>query len=60
MNGNRPSFIKAANPTLAEKIYNHFIDRLKSNDIKIETGEFGKYMIIEPVLDGPVTILLEE
>lgn len=57
--GNRPSFIKAAKPLLAEKIYNHFVDQLREQGIKVETGKFGEYMEIEAVLDGPVTILLE-
>lgn len=55
--GNRPSFIKAAEPALAEKIYNHFIDKLKSLGVKVATGKFGAYMRINIKLDGPVTIL---
>jgi len=57
--GNRPSFIKAAEPGLAEKIYNHFVEKLKELDVKVETGKFGEYMEIEAELDGPVTLLLE-
>lgn len=58
--GNRPSFIRAAKPELAEKIYEYFVDKLKEMGIKIETGEFGAYMKIEAELDGPVTIILEK
>jgi D-tyrosyl-tRNA(Tyr) deacylase len=57
--GNRPSFIKAANPKLAEKLYDKFVDLLLEKDIKMETGVFGAYMKITTVLDGPVTIILE-
>ena len=57
--GNRPSFIKAAEPLLAERIYNHFVEKLKELDVKAETGKFGEFMEIEAKLDGPVTILLE-
>ena len=57
--GNRPSFIKAAEPKLAQKIYEHFVHKLKDLGVKIETGSFGDYMQIETELDGPVTILLE-
>jgi len=57
--GNRPSFIRAGDPKEAEKIYNRFIEKLKSCSIKVETGIFGEYMIIDAKLDGPVTILLE-
>ncbi len=57
--GNRPSFIKAAKPQVAEKIYEYFVEKLRQLEIKVETGEFGAYMKIETELDGPVTILLE-
>lgn len=55
--GNRPSFIDAADPEDAKKIYEHFVERLKESGVKIETGSFGDYMEIESTLDGPVTIL---
>jgi D-tyrosyl-tRNA(Tyr) deacylase len=57
--GNRPSFIKAAKPNLAEKIYERFIDELKDQGVKVETGQFGEYMEIDTVLDGPVTIIMD-
>lgn len=57
--GNRPSFIKAAEPLVAEKLYNTFIDRIINSGIKVQTGEFGKYMTIDCKLDGPVTIIME-
>ncbi|OGM11896.1 D-tyrosyl-tRNA(Tyr) deacylase [Candidatus Woesebacteria bacterium RBG_16_34_12] len=57
--GNRPSFIKAAEPNKAEKLYNHFLEKLKSLGIKIETGNFGAYMEINCELDGPVTIMVD-
>ena len=56
---NRPSFIDAAPPEGAKKIYEHFVNEVKENGIKVATGSFGDYMKIETVLDGPVTILLE-
>lgn len=57
--GNRPSFIKAADPKLAKKLYKHFIKFLREKDVKVETGEFGAYMMIECTLDGPVTIIID-
>ncbi len=57
--GNRPSFIKAAKPEKAKKIYDFFIEYLKKSGVKVETGRFGEYMLIKTTLDGPVTIILE-
>lgn len=57
--GNRPSFIKAAQPTLAQQVYERFVEQLKAKDIKVATGSFGEYMEIENTADGPVTIILE-
>ena len=56
--GNRPSFIEAAEPKLAEEIYEHFIAKLRQLGVKVQTGKFGEYMEIITELDGPVTIIL--
>lgn len=57
--GNRPSFINAARPEVAEPIYNYFVEKVRSLGVKVQTGKFGAEMKIESTLDGPVTILLE-
>lgn len=57
--GNRPSFIKAANPDLARDLYKYFVTKLIEMGVHVETGKFGTYMNIDAELDGPVTILLE-
>lgn len=57
--GNRPSFIEAEDPIKAIKLYEYFIEKLKSKNIHVETGSFGEYMEINTIFDGPVTIILE-
>lgn len=58
--GRRPSFVHAANPELANKLYQYYVDRLKQLGVKnVQTGEFGAYMEVEIVNDGPVTIMLD-
>lgn len=58
--GRRPSFITAAKPDLAKRLYEYFVDRLKTLGVKnVQTGEFGAYMSVEIANDGPVTIMLD-
>lgn len=57
--GNRPSFVKAALPEKAENIFDEFVGSLKELGLRVQTGEFGAYMEINTVCDGPVTILFE-
>ena len=58
--GNRPSYIKAAPPEKAIKIYEKFIDHLKTETNKeIRTGEFGADMQVELTNDGPLTIWID-
>ncbi len=59
--GNRPNFMEAANPALAEDLYNKFVQRMKLNlgDNKIKTGIFAAMMKVKIFNDGPVTILVE-
>ena len=58
--GNRPSYIRAANPDIAIPLYNKFVVRLSQLMGKeICTGEFGAMMQVELVNDGPVTIIID-
>ncbi|MBP3622322.1 MAG: D-tyrosyl-tRNA(Tyr) deacylase [Lachnospiraceae bacterium] len=55
--GNRPSFIGAGSPALAEELYEYFKARVKSIYGKVECGEFGADMKVSLVNDGPFTVL---
>lgn len=58
--GNRPSYIRAAQPNIAIPVYNSFIHRLSVMLGKeVATGEFGAMMQVELVNDGPVTIIID-
>jgi len=58
--GNRPSYIRAAQPEKALNLYNTFINILeKSTNKPIQTGVFGSMMQVELVNDGPVTIIID-
>ena len=57
--GMRPSFINAAEPKLAIKWYNLFIDKLSETNLNIKTGKFGAMMDIDLVNQGPATFILD-
>jgi len=57
--GRRPSYTNAATPKLAKKLYKSFIEKLKREDIKVQSGIFGAYMDVNLINDGPVTIMIE-
>ena len=57
--GNRPSFIKAARPSIAIPLYEKFVEELRNQSIEVETGEFGADMKVELTNDGPVTIIMD-
>jgi len=58
--GNRPSYIKAAKPEIAIPLYKNFLQTLeKELHKKVQTGEFGKDMMVEILNDGPITIIID-
>jgi D-tyrosyl-tRNA(Tyr) deacylase len=57
--GRRPSFIDAAEPTDADRLYQEFTARLRASGLDIATGVFRAVMKVELVNDGPVTLLLD-
>jgi len=58
--GNRPGFTTAANPALAEELYEYFKKYANGKFNKVEHGVFGADMKVELVNDGPFTVILEE
>jgi D-tyrosyl-tRNA(Tyr) deacylase len=57
--GRRPSFVAAARPELAEKLYQVFVDTVARQGIPVATGRFRQQMEVELVNAGPVTLVLE-
>jgi D-tyrosyl-tRNA(Tyr) deacylase len=57
--GRRPSWIEAAQPEAAEKLYEFFVAQARGAGLRVETGSFRRMMEVELVNDGPVTILLD-
>ncbi len=58
--GNRPSFIEAGEPHMAEALYEYMIDEAKKSVPVVEHGEFGADMKVSILNDGPFTIILDE
>jgi D-tyrosyl-tRNA(Tyr) deacylase len=57
--GRRPSYLQAASPEVANRLYEEFVRCLRASGISVETGVFQAHMEVELVNDGPVTILLD-
>jgi D-tyrosyl-tRNA(Tyr) deacylase len=56
--GHRPSFIRAAPPELANRLYEAFVSALRELGHHVEAGRFGAHMAVDLVNDGPVTLVL--
>lgn len=57
--GNRPSFIEAGNPELANFLYEYIIEECKKEIPMVQTGIFGADMKLSLINDGPFTIVLD-
>jgi len=57
--GRRPSFDDAAEPGLAQQLYEKLIELIAAQEVVVEKGIFGEHMHISSVNDGPVTFLLD-
>lgn len=57
--GNRPSFIKAGDPRMAEELYEYILEKSKEYVPDVQRGEFGAHMKIDLENDGPFTVILD-
>jgi D-tyrosyl-tRNA(Tyr) deacylase len=57
--GRRPSYTEAAAPEEADRLYGHFVARLRLSGLEVSTGVFRAMMNVSLVNQGPVTILLD-
>lgn len=59
-NGNRPSFIEAAKPDMANELYEYFCKKCEETGTEVQKGIFGADMKVSLINDGPVTIIMEK
>ena len=57
--GRRPEFLAAARPEKAIPLYEKFVQLCRDKGFHTETGEFGAYMQVESLNDGPVTLVVD-
>lgn len=57
--GNRPSFIEAGKPDMANEMYEYIIEKCRESVDEVQTGEFGADMKVQLLNDGPFTIWLD-
>lgn len=57
--GRRPSFVAAAEPHLAEQLYEAFVARTRELGSDVATGRFRQHMLVSLANDGPVTIWID-
>ena len=57
--GNRPSFIEAGDPVMAEEMYEYIIGKCRETVPTVERGQFGADMKVSLTNDGPFTIILD-
>lgn len=57
--GTRPSFSRAADPQTAKRLFECFVNGLRQEGVKVQTGRFQAMMEVDLVNDGPVTLVLK-
>ena len=58
--GNRPAFVDAAKPDMANELYEYFCKKCEDQGLEIQKGIFGAHMRVNLLNDGPVTIMIEK
>jgi D-tyrosyl-tRNA(Tyr) deacylase len=57
--GRRPSYLEAAPPAVASRLYERYLVRLRPSGLRVQTGVFRALMDVSLVNQGPVTLLLD-
>jgi D-tyrosyl-tRNA(Tyr) deacylase len=57
--GRRPEFLAAARPEVAIPLYEKFVALCRDKGFHVETGEFGAYMEVDSLNDGPLTLVVD-
>jgi D-tyrosyl-tRNA(Tyr) deacylase len=57
--GRRPSFIDAAPPEAAARLFEYFVGQARQAGLNVATGRFQAHMLVEILNDGPVTLMLD-
>lgn len=57
--GRRPEFLRAARPEVAIPLYERFVALCRAKGYTVETGEFGAYMEVDSLNDGPFTLIVD-
>ena len=57
--GRRPAFLAAARPEVAIPLYEKFVELCRAKGFRTETGEFGAYMQVDSLNDGPLTLVVD-
>ena len=57
--GRRPEFLAAARPEVAIPLYEKFVELCRAKGFHAETGEFGAYMQVDSLNDGPLTLVVD-